>query len=184
MAGVNFARNIYRLLLPLVLVMAVTALFLRLLNALPSYIQPEALLEAHSVATVGEAESALKRKLLLPGYFPDYLAWPPGKITVQQRPVPLAKLTIYDRAGQRPVLMLYQGSPEMMERGVEVLPALPLLTKETVRLGDVAAELSTYRAKDGRPWYRLAWHARGQALVVTTSLPQKELLKIARSMNR
>lgn len=137
-----------------------------------------------------EAESVLKRKVLLPGYFPDYLAWPPGKIMAQQRPAPLVKLTvyartgIYERAGLRPVLMLYQGSPEMVEQGVEVRSTLALVTKETVRLGDVAAELSIYKARDGLLWYRLAWQFEGQALAAFTSLPLKELLKIARSMNR
>lgn len=190
MAGRNLARDIYRFLFPLFVIMGAMFLFLRLLNALPSYLQPETLREEHSVATVAEAEAVLKRKLLLPSYFPEYLLWPPGKITVQQRPVPFVRLVvyartgIYDRAGQMPVLIIHQGSPGIIEEGTEPLLPFLLLTKETVRLGQVAAELSTYRAKDGQPWYRLSWPSEGQAVVVTSSLPLKEVLRMASSMNR
>lgn len=179
---VNLGKEFSRTLVPWFLVMVGTILILRILHALPPYLGQQEEPGLRLVNSVREAQVVLGKPLVLPAYFPDYLAWPPQEIKVQREPYLLASLVIYSRQQKEPILWIYQGVGSFGS----LARALPWEQWRPdgveVSLGRVRARLSSFRTREGSWLFSLAWEQEDLKLILVGHLPQGELTRIARSM--
>ena len=108
-----------------VLVVGMAALLLYGLDMLPAYLPgfAPAVTEYNSVE---EASSQLGFNIVVPVYFPSYLAWPPEKILGQLKPFPLVQMSFLSSDHHDEILLIYQSVSESRD-----LPA-PLPWIETV----------------------------------------------------
>jgi len=175
------AGDLLRIILSLILIIALTVGVLRLLDILPSYIQGEAGVTKH-YATVEEAESKLKMKILLPAYFPDYLSWPPSLIKVERRPVIKVSLSFLSRKGEDVALTIHQVLSDTKDIPREALLPAPILQEREVLIDGWEGRLTLVIGEDGRTWNRLSWRGDDRWLVILSRFPPADLLRMARSM--
>ncbi len=160
------------------LVTLASVLLLAGLDAVPSLLKGE---DRHvrSVASVQEAERRLGTRLVLPGYFPDTLRWPPAAIRVQVSP-PAVALDIQSREGApRMVLAERVGADEPPP--APLLPQATSLGASTVAVGKRPGKLGRVIGPDGSVWNELTWLAGDHRMVYRSTGSVDELLKMARS---
>ncbi|MDP3063552.1 MAG: hypothetical protein Q8O40_10165 [Chloroflexota bacterium] len=167
-----------KVVVPPVLLLGSIALALALLSLVPSRFQAEG---PKQYATIEDAELALGTQLLLPGYFPDYLVWPPERIEGQRQPAVQADVTFLDRASRQQALWVHQ---ELSERQ-EWTPSLPrpatVVERSSEHVNGATAWLVTYRDAQGVTYRQLYWRQDGRLLSVTAIYAQEELERMART---
>lgn len=176
----RLVQETYRIVFPLVGVTLIVVLFLKLLNAIPGYLDRGAGPSVVSVANLNEAQRIAGWGILTPSYFPDYLAWPPIGIEVRLRPAVLVKLVITSRRDNKPVLSIYQGYPGAFEELPE-FSAAQAAPGRMVALSKTRARLSSLVPNRRQRRY-LTWQYLGRRFLVVTPLPEAELLRIAASL--
>lgn len=175
-AGLELAR----MLATLLWVGATSALVIAGLGALPGWIAGET--AVRHVVSIEEAERRLGARLILPGYFPERLAWPPAEVRVAGGRRGSVALTFLDHAGA-PALQIVQATSE----GGAIAPALladrRVLSAQRTAIGARPATLSTVLV-DGRRWQELSWDLRGRPVMVRTQGDVDELYRMARTTHR
>jgi hypothetical protein len=178
----KFILETFRMVFPLLAVTLVVVLFLKILNAIPGYLDRGAAPAVVSAADLTEARRIAGWRIVTPAYFPSYLAWPPTAIEVSRVPEVMVKLVITGRQNNRPLLTMYQGS----HRAFEVLAeysAAQTAPGRGVELSKTSAQLSCLTSNLKQLCY-LTWVYSGRRFLLVSPLPEPELLRIAASAMR
>lgn len=168
-------------MLPLLFVVAAVAIALRLLNIVPAHIRAQT--EVKEYAAVEDVERALGMKVLLPGYFPDYLSWPAYKITVQRRPAIDIWLHFLSRDGSREALSIREIVWAEDTPPVTIAGPDKILQRTSIDVDGTRGTLYVGQAADGGNMNQLRWQQGDRYIVVTTLQPLLELVRIASSMS-
>ncbi len=133
------------------------------------------------VATVQEAERRLGARVLVPGYFPDRLSWPPVEVRVAGGRHGSVLLAFGSRDGP-PVELL-----QAIEPGAPIAPELlerrTVLKTSPATVGGRPATLSDVLS-DGRREHELGWELQGRAMALRSAGDVEELFRMAKSAHR
>jgi hypothetical protein len=134
------------------------------------------------VASVQEAERRLGARVLVPGYFPERLSWPPVEVRVAGGRRGSVLLAFGCRDGGPPVVLL-----QAIEPGTPVAPELlegrTVLQASPAVVGGRPATLSDVLA-GGQRERELAWELQGRAMVLRSAGDVAELFRMAKSAHR
>jgi hypothetical protein len=162
-------------------VLGATVATVGILGALPRWVSGESG-AVRGVATIQEAERRLGARVLVPGYFPDHLAWPPAEIHVAGGRRGSVRLSFAARDGGPGV--------EMLEATRDDEPIAPdLLRDRTVlrtahtSVGSAPATVSDVLV-GGRPAREIAWTLHGRAMILRSAGDLDQLFRMARSAHR
>lgn len=175
-AGLELAR----MLATLLWVGATSALVIIALGALPGWITGDT--GARHVASVAEAERRLGARLVLPGFYPDRLAWPPSEVRVAGGRRGSAALTFADRAGA-PAAQLIQATADGAAIDPALLEGTTVLSSQRTAVASRPATLSSVLV-EGQPWLQLSWDLRGRPVILRTHGDLDELYRMARTTHR
>jgi hypothetical protein len=135
----------------------------------------------HRAATIQEAERRLGARIVLPGYYPARLAWPPAEIRVAGGRRGSVRLTFVARHGGPGVEML-----AAIRAGDALDPALlanrTVLSSRRTVVGGHPASLAAVLV-EGEPWQELSWSVDGRAVLLRTQGDLDELMRIAHSLH-
>lgn len=134
------------------------------------------------VATVQEAERRLGARVLVPGYFPASLAWPPAEIRVAGGRHGSVLLGFAAREGGSRVELLQAIEPGA-EIARELLEGRTVLRSSPAVVGGRPATLSDVLS-GGKRSHELAWELQGRAMVLRSSGDVEELFRMAKSAHR
>lgn len=162
-------------------VVGVLAIVLHLLGLVPAYIQGNNGIIEYS--GIEAAESGLGFKIIIPAYFPSYLAWPPARIEGRLEPERSVELLFLSSSQQTRALVIRE---TVTENGPLPLP-LPWIdtVQETmsVAIGESEGKLLVGLDANGQVVNGVAWRDGNMTLVMVTTRPVPELLTLARSMH-
>lgn len=173
------ARELARSVAWLVVVLAVAMGMLAVLDSVPAWLVGEDR-DLRTARTLEDAERRVRARLVLPGYFPDTIAWPPERIEVLPGRPPAVLMQFVERAGRAPHLVLAQtvGAGEVPER---LLPRAPPVDETAVAVAGADGALRRIVGPDGEMWRELSWRQDGRSVVVRSRGTVEELLRMARS---
>lgn len=169
----------------------VVAVALQLLDGVPETIRrlvagktpvPYALSERLEYPSIEAAEKELGVQIMLPSYFPSYLAWPPAAVRGQAEPVKVVSMLFHSEDGQQGLQIREVYWPDA-ELPFPIPGPLDLLERRGVDLNGVPGQLLLGRGQSNSQVNQLRWRYGGVHIVVTTIYPVEELLRIARSMH-
>jgi hypothetical protein len=170
--------DVWRTLAGLLVVLGGTALGLAGLDALPSWIAGEPR-DVRLVESVAEAERRLRARLILPGYFPDTIAWPPATVRLRAGPVPGVSLEFDGRRGGRHMVLAQAVRPgDLPDR---LLAPVPALDTTPIAIGGGRGVLRRYVGPDGTVWRELTWRVRERELVLRSRGSVEEMVRMART---
>jgi hypothetical protein len=166
-----------RILLTWALVFVAAAAGLRLADALPRAALgvPRGVVKP---ADVAELERDSGRRMPMPAYFPDAIAWPPAELRLHSGGS--ASFWCRQRAGRGMALIVAAAPAHVI--AAAVLPASVELQREPASLGARPAVVSRVRDDDGTVWQQVQWEAGRQIILVRYRGTLDELLKIAGSV--
>lgn len=180
----EFIHQLAGILVTVSLVTGSTAFGLRLLKPVPSYIQPKAITQYESVEAL---ESALRLRVPMPSYFPEFLQWPAEEIQAQRYEGLILSFTFLLRKQSGVGLQMYQ----ILSEGEEEQGVMPDFdevfqpdAEKVVSVGAAKGILRSGKGKNERYWRRLQWRLEDRTVVLLSSSSEKDLLRIARSIHR
>lgn len=132
--------------------------------------------------TIAEAERRLGARILVPGYFPARLGWPPARIEVAggRRGSVLLELAARDGG---PGVTILQSTREGEPIAEELLEGRTVLRSSRTTVGPVSATISDVLA-GGEPEVELAWEIHGRAMILRSAGDLDDLFHMARSSHR
>jgi hypothetical protein len=175
-AGVELVR----MLASFVWVAGATVVTIVFLGALPGWITGGRG-TVREVATIQDAERRLGARVLVPGYFPERLVWPPKAIRVAGGRRGSVRLDLAARSG--PDLQIFEATREGEPIAPELLGARTVLRSSRTAVGTLPATLSDVLA-DGTLHRELAFELNGWAVVLRSSGDVEELFRMARTSHR
>jgi hypothetical protein len=134
------------------------------------------------VETVQEAERRLGARILVPGYFPERLVWPPRTILVAGGRRGSVRLDLDARDGG-PDLHVLQATREGEPIAPELLAGRTVLRTSRATVGAHPATLSDVLV-DGIPQRELAWENQGRAMILRSAGDIEDLFRMARTSHR
>jgi len=169
-----------RMLATFAWILGATAIAVAALGAMPGWLAGDT--PAGRVATIQEAERRLAARVLVPGYFPSRLAWPPAEIRVAggRRGSVLIAFAAHD--GGRGVEFL-QATRDGEPIAAELLEGRTVLRSGRTTVGAVPATLSDVIV-GGRLETELSWELHGRAVLLRTAGDVEELFRMAKSAHR
>jgi hypothetical protein len=181
-AGAGGARELLRAAAWLAVVLSAAAALLAGLDGVPAWINGEAR-DVRLAKDLQDAERRVRARLVLPGYFPDTLDWPPQRIRVLPGAPAAVAITLSgrDRSEARLVLAQTIGRGAVPER---LLPRAGALDEAPIALGRAEGGTGMLRrivGPDGQIWRELSWTQSGRSIVVRSKGTLEELLRMARS---
>jgi hypothetical protein len=178
-AGARVAREVVRSAAWLVVVLGVTMGALAILDAVPAWLNGGDR-DVRPARTLEDAERRVRARLVLPGYFPDTIAWPPARIQVLPGSPPAVIMQFRARSDGAPRMVLAQtvGLGEIPER---LLPRAAPVDEATVAVAGGDGSLRRIVGPDGEIWRELAWSQDGRTVVARSKGSVDELLRMARS---
>jgi hypothetical protein len=132
-------------------------------------------------ADVAELERATGRRMPVPAYFPDTIAWPPAE--ARRHSNGAAAIWCRQRDGGGLALLVAtapRGAPHLLDA---VLPPSAELQREQAARRDRVAIVSRVRQADGSVWHQVQWPSAAQIILIRYRGTLDELLKIAGSVN-
>jgi hypothetical protein len=179
-AAVNApGAEIARMLATLAFVAVNAALLVLGLGLVPRLVSGDA--GPHRAATMQEAERRLGTRIVLPGYYPARLAWPPAEIRVAGGRRGSVRLTFAARQGGPGLEMLAATRPGDEIDGA-LLAGRTVLSSRRTTVGGRPAELASVLV-EGAPWQELSWSVDGRAVLLRTQGDLDELMRIAHSLH-
>ncbi len=175
-AGLELAR----MLATFVWVAGATVVTVAVLGALPGWITGDRG-TVRWAATVQDAERRLGARILVPGYFPDRLDWPPKSIQVAGGRRGSVRLDLSARHG--PDLHILQATGEGEPIAPELLTNRTVLRTSRATVLAHPATLSDVLV-DGTLHRELAWEVQGRAIILRSSGDVEELFRMARTSHR
>jgi hypothetical protein len=176
-AGSGLART----LVSFAWVLGATAVAVAALGALPGWIAGDTG-RVRRAATIEEAERRLGARVLVPGYFPDRLAWPPEEIRVAGGRRGSVLLVFGARDGGASLVFL-QATRDGEPIAAELLRERTVLRSSRALVGHAPATLSDV-LDGGRLAKELAWELHGRAVLLRSAGDVEELFRMARSAHR
>jgi hypothetical protein len=162
-------------------ILAATVAALGALGAVPGWMGGESGALRHA-RTIEDAERRLGARVLVPGYFPERLAWPPAEIRVAGGRRGSVRLGFAARDGGAGVEML-----EATRDGEPIHPEL-LQDRTVLRSGRAVVGKAPATISDvlvaGRAATELAWELHGRAVILRSAGDVEELFHMARSAHR
>jgi hypothetical protein len=151
------------------------------LGAIPGWLagEPRAVRHAHSIE---EAERRLGARVLVPGYFPERLAWPPAEIRVAGGRRGSVMLVFAPREGGAPVTF-FQATRDGEPVRAALLEGRTVLRSSRTAVGSAPGTLSDVLV-GGHPARELAWELHGRAVILRSAGDLEELIRMARSAHR
>jgi len=162
-------------------VLAATAATVAFLGALPRWIAGESG-AVRRVATVQDAERRLGARVLVPGYFPERLEWPPAEIRVAGGRRGSVRLAFAARDGGPGVEML-QATRDDEPIAPDLLEGRTVLRSQLTAVGTIPATISDVLV-DGHPVREIAWILHRRAMLLRSAGDLEELFRMARSSHR
>lgn len=178
--GGGAGLEIVRMLATLVWVTGATVVTLGVLGAMPGWITGDRGV-VREAASVQDAERRLGARVLVPGYFPDRLLWPPKAIHVAGGRRGSVRLDFAARSG--PDLHLLEATREGEPIAPELLGDRTVLRTSRASVGKLPATLSDVLV-DGKLHRELAFELNGWAVVLRSSGDVEELFRMARTSHR
>ena len=175
-AGLELAR----MLATFVWVAGATVVTVAVLGALPGWITGDRG-TVRWAATIQDAERRLGARILVPGYFPDRLDWPPKSIQVAGGRRGSVRLDLSARHG--PDLHILQATGEGEPIAPELLTNRTVLRTSRATVLAHPATLSDVLV-DGTLHRELAWEVQGRAIILRSSGDVEELFRMARTSHR
>ena len=169
------------MLASLVWVVGATAATIAALGAAPRWISGESR-AVRGAATIQEAERRLGARVLVPGYFPDRLAWPPAEIHVAGGRRGSVRLAFAARDGGAGVEML-EATRDDEPIAPDLLRDRTVLRTARTSVGSVPATISDVLV-GGQPAREIAWTLHGRAMILRSAGDLDELFRMARSAHR
>jgi hypothetical protein len=173
--------ELWRILAGLAVVLGATAATLSALDAIPAWILGEPR-DVRRVSSLQEAERRLGTRLVLPGYFPDTIAWPARTIRVMGGPRASAMLEFDGRDGQPRLLVAQTARPgDVPER---LLAPSSALSEVAVALGEASAEPGALRrvvGPDGEVWQEVAFRHGGRQVLLRLKGSVDQAVRMAKS---
>ncbi len=169
-----------RMLATLAWIVGATAASIAALGAIPGWISGDSG-AVRSAPSIQDAERRLGARILVPGYFPERLEWPPQRILMSGGRRGSVRLVIRARRGSGLELL------EATREGEAIAP--PLLEDRTIlrsgrtRVGARPATISDVLV-DGRALRELAWEVQGRAMLIRSEGDVEELFRMAKSAHR
>ncbi len=176
-AGTGLAR----LLASFAWILGATVAGVAALGAVPGWLAGESG-AVRRAATIQEAERRLGARVLVPGYFPERLAWPPAEIRVAGGRRGSVLLAFEARDGGAGIEFL-QATRDGEPIAAELREGRTVLRSSPAVVGTAPAMLSDVLA-DGQPAKELAWELHGRAVILRSAGDVEELFRMARSAHR
>jgi hypothetical protein len=132
--------------------------------------------------TIQEAERRLGARILVPGYFPARLEWPPHAIQVAGGRRGSVRLDFTCRDGGAEIHLL-QATREGDDVAPELLEGRTVLRTSRAQVGVHPAKLSDVLV-EGRLHRELAWETQGRAMILRSAGDVEELFRMARTSHR
>ncbi len=173
--------ELVRMLATFVWVAGATVASIAALGALPGWIAGERG-GVRRVETVQEAERRLGARILIPGYFPDRLAWPPTEIHVAGGRRGSVRLDLAAHGGGADLHIL-QATREGEPIAPELLQGRTVLRTSRATVGPHPATLADVLV-DGVLHRELAWELQGRAIILRSPGDVEELFRMARTSHR
>lgn len=183
-------RGLAGVIVPVVAVILATGASLRMLNHIPELIQPG----QGNLATypnIKQAERALRIRIILPAYLPDYLARQPYSIKSEKKPKLKVTLQFAYRDNNLQALIIEEGFPA---EGKELESPSPPKARSTgspqgwrsknITINGSPIEMLSWIDEDGLTWHRAIWVTRGRRLEARSVLPEEEFLRIIGSVSK
>lgn len=170
--------ELWRTLAGLVLVLGGAAGALAALDAVPAWIAGEPR-DVRRCASVEEAERRLRARLLVPGYFPDTLRWPPRSVRVVLGAPPGAALELDGVDGSPRLLLVQAARPG--EAPARLLPPATGLDAVPVALRGATGTLRRVVGPDGQVWQEIAFAPGGRQVVLRLRGTVEEAVRMART---
>jgi hypothetical protein len=169
-----------RMLASFLWVLAATAGSLAFLGALPVWMTGDR--GPGRAATIQEAERRLGARVLVPGYFPERLAWPPAEIRVAGGRHGSVHLTFSCKDGGSPVELLQSIDPGV-PIAADLLEARTVLKTDRTSVSGEPATLSEVLVH-GERTRELAWELQGRSMILRSRGDIEELFRMARTAHR
>ena len=174
-------KEFRQVILAPVLAVGLAALALYLLGMVPAYL-PGSTGAVKEYDSIEEAASELGFDIVVPIYFPNYLAWPPDKIRGQLKPFPMVQMTFLASDRHTEILLIYQMVSESQDLP-EPLPWIKtIVQKIAVNINNSQGELIVGKRANGDVVNGVHWRVNGRHFLVVTTQSVQELLALARSM--
>lgn len=173
-------KEVFKIFITVILVVGMVTGTLLILNALPPLIHKDQAIQAFP--TVEEAEYKLGVKLHLPAYFPDYIAWPPAKTQVRQRPYRVVSMSFHAQRNQDLVMTIHQVFAEQTLSLSDLFLLNSIGQEIPIKLNTQAAHFTSFVKNDGQKWNCVWWKSSDRQVIITARFSETELLKIAKSM--
>ena len=168
---------------PLVAVLGGMTVILYLLGNVGRQLPGESSLK--ECATIEEVEHQLGLNVLLPSYFPETLRWPAGRILARREPEKQVVFVFTSRkTGEAELVLVEQfGGRELaMERRPEIPQIARVVADSVVWLGEEQGRLVSGWSKELQRWNQLTWWRNGVSVLLITSQPFYQLMRIAKSL--
>jgi hypothetical protein len=172
--------EVVRMLAGFVWVAGATVVIVAVLGALPGWITGDRGV-VREASSIQDAERRLAARVIVPGYFPDRLLWPPKAIHVAGGRRGSVRLDVAARSG--PDLHILQATREGEPIDPALLGARTVLRTSRATVGKLPATLSDVLV-DGELHRELAWEIGGWAIVLRSSGDVEELFRMARTTHR
>jgi len=175
----GFMKEFRQIVLAPVVSVALAALVLYALGTVPDRLTPAPGKEYKSIEA---ATADMGFDIVVPVYFPNYLAWPPDKILGQTKPFPTVQMSFLASDRQTEILLTYQiisDSPDLPYS----IPWIDIIEQQIpAAINDKEGQLIIGKRANGEEINAVHWKIDGQHFLLVTTQPVKELLKLARSM--
>jgi hypothetical protein len=157
-----------------------TVVTVAVLGALPGWITGDRGV-VREATSIQDAERRLAARVLVPGYFPERLVWPPKAIHVAGGRRGSVRLDVAARSG--PDVHILESTREGEPIAPELLGSRTVLRTSRATVGKLPATLSDVLV-DGELHRELAWEIGGWAIVLRSSGDVEELFRMARTTHR
>jgi len=178
--GGGAGLEVARMLATFVWVTGATVVALAVLGAMPGWITGDKGI-VREAASIQDAERRLGARVLVPGYFPDRLLWPPRAIHVAGGRRGSVRLDLAARSG--PEITLLEATREGEPVAPELLGDRTVLRTSRTSVGKIPATLSDVLV-DGTLHRELAFQVGGWSIVLRSAGDVEELFRMARTSHR
>jgi hypothetical protein len=178
--GGGAGLEVVRMLATFVWVAGATIVTVAVLGAMPGWITGDKGI-VREASSIQDAERRLGARVLVPGYFPDRLLWPPRAIHVAGGRRGSVRIDFAARSG--PELHLLEATREGEPIAPELLGDRTVLRSSRTAVGKIPATLSDVLV-EGSLHRELAFEVNGWAVVLRSSGDVEELFRMARTSHR
>ncbi len=170
-------------LLLMLVIAGLTVAFMAAVNWLPSLMQQGF---ARQFDSIEEAKRALGLDtVLVPGYFPEGITWPPSLILAQKKPYKAVVMEFEDGKSKRTSLIVVQSSLRGSDAQLQRITLSEVKEQTQYRLKGRNVLLQVGTCDNEMPCSRMTWREdNGSHYTVLLTSSPFELIRIAESMIR